>query len=341
MCRPTEMPKPWGGVMAEPSGPGTLTWEYDIPLVNNLFMLRDFLVVIVLSLVGMQVALLIVGFFAAGGPVIIPFEIYLIVGGILVALFLIAAGVVLGNRHRTRFTVSPAGVAYEPGLRERQINRVALVLSVLGGRPGASLLAVSRESGEFHWDEVGKVTVHQRQRVITLGDSWHPLLRLYCPTEGFAEVVALVDAYTARAAAERVGGRPRRSRPLRASAAWVGAVAIATLLGMTWYDTMLTDIWRLLILAALLVMGAGLFNVPVVRRLLAVAGLLMGACVLVALVVEAAQPITGPSGATYGTSWEVDTPQLALSIIGQLVLIGMGGWRLLGRSRLSQPGTGR
>jgi hypothetical protein len=166
--------------MTERSAPGTLTWEYDIPLVSNLFMVRDLLIVIGASLVVMQVLLVVVGFLAGEGAVILPLKIYAIVGGALAVLFVIAAGVVFGNRHRTRFTVGPQGVAYESGSRERRIDRIVLVLSAPAGRPRASLIAVSQESGRYSWSAVKKVTVHPRQRVITLSDSWHPLLRLYC-----------------------------------------------------------------------------------------------------------------------------------------------------------------
>jgi hypothetical protein len=313
--------------------PGTLTWDYDIPLVNNLYMLKDLLIVIVASLVGMQVVLLIVGFFAGGGAVILPLKIYAIVGGVLAVLFVIAAAVVFGNRHRTRFTVSSQGVAYESGSRERRINRVVLVLSVLAGRPGPSLIAVSRESGRFAWTAVEKVTVHPRRRVITLSDSWHPLLRLYCPAETFGEIVTLVEAHVAAAAAKRAG-RPR-ALPRRSwtYAAWTAGVAVAAFLGMFYYDTQFDDAWRWLIGAAFLILIAGLVEAPVGRRLPALGGVVLGIYVLVLLLVEAARPITGPSGLFYGRRYEVDTPLLVLSVIGQLALIGMGGWRLFGRRR--------
>jgi len=327
--------------MTEQAEAGTLTWDYNIPLVNNLFMLKDFLVVIVLSVVGMQAVLLVVGFFAGEGAVILPLKVYAIVAGVIAVLFLIAAGVALRNRFRTRFTLTPRGVAYESGPRERRINRITLVLSALAGRPGASLIALSQESGGFAWTAVDKVTVHRRQRVITLSDSWHPLLRLYCPPESFGEIVALVEARTAAAAGARAGrpqALPRRRWWIYA--AWIGGVIVAIFLGMAYYDTQLDDVWRLLILAAVLVLVAGLLEAPACRRLLGLAGAVLATYLLVSLLVEAAEPITGPSGLVHGRSFEVDTPLLVMSAIGQLALIGMGGWRLFGKRRRPTPGGG-
>lgn len=328
-----------GGAMSEQAEPVTLTWDYDIPLVNNFFMLKDFLVVIVLSLVGMQVALLVVGFFAGEGAVILPLQIYGIVAGVIAGLFIIAAGAVLRNRFRTRFTLTSRGVTYESGPRERRINRITLVLSILLGRPGASLIAVSQESGGFAWKDVRKVTVHRRQRVITLS-SWRPLLRLYCPADTFGEIVTMVEARTAAATGARAR-RPRdfSRRPRWTYAGWFGGVVVAAFLGMAYYDTQFDDTWRLLILAAVLVLGAGLFEAPLGRRLPGLLGAGLAIYVLALLLVEAARPIIGPSGLVYGRSYEVDTPLLALSVVGQLALIAMGGWRLFGRRRRPKPGV--
>mgnify|MGYP001024949783 CR=1 FL=1 len=136
----------------------TLTWEYDIPLVNNLFMARDLLLVLVLSLIIMQLLVLLVGFLAGEGAVILPLQVYGIVAGVVGVLYLIAAVVVFWNRHRTEFTVGPRGVVYVSGARERRRNRIILALSFLLGRPGPALIATSQEAGCFDWGELAKVT---------------------------------------------------------------------------------------------------------------------------------------------------------------------------------------
>jgi hypothetical protein len=336
--------EPGAEAVSEPgAGAGALTWDYDIPLVNNLFILRDLVIVLVLSLVIMQVLVLVVGFLAGEGAVVLPLKLYAIVGGVLVVLFLIAAGVVLANRHRTRFTVDAKGVEYEAGSRERKINRVVLFLSVLAGRPGAALIATSQESGRFAWNEIHKVTVHPRPRVITLSNSWRPVLRLYCPPECFGQTVTLVQGYAAAAAARRAA-RPREAVSRRrwwTYAAWVVGVAVAAFLGLADYDVQLDDAWRWLILAAVLILIAGLFEAPLARRLLALGGVALAIYVLAELVVDGLRPITGLTGMTYGRHYEVDTWLFVLSIVGQVALIGMGAWRLSGKSRRSALNTPR
>jgi len=312
----------------------TLTWEYDVPLVNDLFLLKDLIMVIVLSLVGMQVCVLVVGFFAGEGAVILPWIAYAVAGGALVVLFFIAAVVLLRNRFRTRFTVSPSGVAYESGRRERQINRIGLALTTLAGRPGPSALATARESGEFPWEDVHKVTVHAGRRVITLSDSWHPILRLYCPPETFGAAVSLVQRYAAQAATERAG-QPQTTirRQWWFYVVWTVGVVVAAILGLLYYDLNLDDMWRWVILSAALVLIAGLAEAWLIRRLFALAGVGLGIYVLVVLLIDASQPIVGPSGTVYGRNYEVDTWILVVSVIGQLALIALGTWRLFGRLR--------
>jgi hypothetical protein len=328
-------------VMGDQGKPGTLTWDYNIPLVSNLLVLKDFLLVIVLSLAALQLVLLLVGFFSGEGYVVLPPKLYAIVAAVLAGLFLVAAGVVLQNRFRATFSVGPHGISYVSGPRERRINRVVFALSMFVGRPGASLLALSEESGRFSWVDVHKVTVHRRQRVITLSNSWRPLVRLYCPPETFGEILSLVQAHIAAVAVSRAK-RPRAlPRPWWAYALWTAGVIVATFLGVAHYETQFDDVWRLLVLAAVLVLCAGILQAPVTRRLFALGGAGLGIYVLVELLVEAVQPITGLSGMVFGRSYEVDTPLLVLSIVGQLALIAMAGWRLLGRGRRPKLRRGR
>ena len=340
------IPEPGAGVSAG-AGPGdksgTLTWDYDIPLVNNIFMLRDFFMVLVLSLVGMQLCVLLVGFLAGEGAVIFPAKVYGIVAGVFVVLFLIAAGLVLLNRSRTRFTVGPEGVGYEPGPRERRTNRAVFWLSVLVGRPGPALIAASQATGEFEWADIHKVTVHGRQSVITLSNSWRPILRLYCPPETFGPVLALVQHYASAAAAKRAA-RPRevsRRRPWWAYVAWTVGVAAATFLGMADYDIQLDDMWRWLLLEAVLVLVSGLVEEPLSRRLLSLAGFVVGIFVLIYLLRDAFRPIVGLGGTYYGRAYEIDTWLFVVALAGQLALLAMAGWRLFGKSRGTVTRGGR
>lgn len=171
-----------------------LTWAYDIPLINNRFIVWDWLCAMLIT-VGI-VILVVLGIVAfeesvelsdlAGTEVV-----FAIAFGVLTVLSLLAA-LVMGNHVSAQFTLDAQGVTFETGRRERTISRLAIVLGILSGRPGmvgAGALVASRERERHPWQEVRKVTVHNGPRVVSLSDSWHVFMRLYCPPELFEEVV--------------------------------------------------------------------------------------------------------------------------------------------------------
>jgi len=102
---------------------------------------------------------------------------------------------------------------------------------------------------------------------------------------------------------------------------------------LAWYDFTYYDQWRFIVLAGVVVWGAGIPRVNPVRRILGLGGFGLSLYLLFLLLAEAASPIVGPSGAVYGRSYEVDTGLLVLAIAGHLTLMGMSGWCLFGRAR--------
>jgi len=160
----------------------------------------------------------LMGWVVEGEPALLPLEVPLMVGGILLALFF-TVGVLMGNRFTMTFVVKPDGVTYSSGTHEKRWNRAAVLFGALARNAtttGAGLLATSREQGGWKWRELHSARYFPRQRVISLRNSWRTVLRLHCTAEDYERVRAAVAAGLERGAAARgvdasasgtVGGR--------------------------------------------------------------------------------------------------------------------------------------
>ncbi len=183
----------------EPIAPvpsGAIEWTYRVPLMTSRFMLSDLARVIVLSVGIMYAAVALMGFFVEGEFVLLPPQIFLIVGGIMAGLFIIASPL-LGNRFTVTFSVGPDGVRYASGAAERRWNRAAVIVGLLAGRPGtagAGLIASSQEAGGWEWAELHRAIEHPGPRVIVLRSSWRMVPRLHCTPENYDTVRALAAA---------------------------------------------------------------------------------------------------------------------------------------------------
>ncbi|NLE75029.1 MAG: hypothetical protein GX604_10450 [Actinobacteria bacterium] len=302
-------------------------WTHNIPLINNRFMLKDMAVVYGISIVIMELLVAGMSFFLGEEVVWIPLPIVGIVIGILIVLFLIAAGVVLRNRISMQFTLSPEGITWDMGSRQKRINRVGMILAMLVGRPGAagaSMLAVSGETGGIPWRNIHKITTFPSLRVITLSNSWRPVLRLHVPDHLWATAEAMIRTYWTPPVAEQPTPAQKREsgRALIFRILWAVAAVAACLLATVWYDFDLDDLWRPLFLAGLLVVVASLL-VGAARRILAFLGGLLTVYLLVRHMLEGFRPIIGLSGTYYGRSFAADPWIFALSVLGYLTLFAL------------------
>jgi hypothetical protein len=188
----------------------TIEWTYRIPLLTSRFMLWDFVRVTVMSVSIMYVLVALMGWVADGEPALLPLQVPLMVGGILLALFFIV-GVLLGNRFTMTFSVKPDGVTYSSGAREKRWNRAAVLFGALGRSAtttGAGLLATASEQGGWKWSDLHSARYFPRQRVISLRNSWRTVLRLHCTADDYERIRAAVAAGLERGAAVRGPGIP-------------------------------------------------------------------------------------------------------------------------------------
>lgn len=162
----------------------TATWSRDIRLVTDRFILKDMVMVFVIAVVVAELLVAGTSFLLGRGVLWMPPHIMGLILVFVLALSIFAAGVVLGNRITMAFLVTPVGIAWGTGSRQKKVDRTAAAVSMVAGSPtaaGASLLAVAQESGLLPWEEIRKLTAFPGPGVITLSNSWRPVLRLYVP----------------------------------------------------------------------------------------------------------------------------------------------------------------
>lgn len=113
------------------------------------------------------------------------------------ALLLAVSLVVFRNRIVARFTLDARGATYESGKVAARVATAAGLLMLDPLVAASGLLAEAQSAVFLPWSDVRKVTVFPRWKVITLSNSWRPVLRLYCvgsPT--FERARALVESHT-------------------------------------------------------------------------------------------------------------------------------------------------
>lgn len=312
-----------------------IEWEARVPLLTSRFMLWDFGKVIVISIAIMYALVAVMGWFVDGEFVLLPLVAIPIAAGGMAALFAIAC-LLLGNRFTMRLAVGPDGVAYASGGAERRWNRAAIIIGILAGSAGtagAGLLASSREDGGFPWSDIHRANEHPAQRVISLRDSWHVLLRLHCTPENYEQVLSMVRAGIAKGAAERSAEAadevPAPKRPWYAYVAAVLVPVIAVILVTAWPWLQYEDGMRFVVLSGLLLIVAGLQR-GFLRRGPAALSLVPTAYIGYLTLAEMLSTSEGwfPGEVKFG--WEYDTALLAITLAGEAILVGLALWRLFG-----------
>lgn len=146
-------------------------------------------------------------------------------------------------------------------------QRLAGSRALPGGRlvRGPALLEQAGADRSLLWRDVHAIKVHPRQGVITLRDSWHTAMRLYCPPGQLGTLEERVRAWVTRA------GGTRSAQPGLGKRGWLGTAFLATLAAVMQSGEAL---WPLL--AAGLFCGLSVLLAGPVRRSTASLGLAAG-----------------------------------------------------------------
>lgn len=190
-----------GSPAPDPAGEEPIAFATVIPLLNNRFMLWDFLKVIVISVAALWVAVFAVSLAVdPNDPVLLPWQLPVLCGGIVAVLFVIAC-LVMGNGYGATFVIDDEGVGWDSGPKEKRVNTAVAIAGVLAGSAqvtGAGLLARSEQSGLIPWGKIRRLNVHPGPRVISVRNGWRVVVRLYVPAGIWDAVLARLRRGVAR-----------------------------------------------------------------------------------------------------------------------------------------------
>ncbi len=196
---------------SEQDAPAFLSWEIDLRLVTDPFVLYDTGKVVLISalliiFVGSLIALMLGGATAPWEEWRMGLQIVVLVFGGLGLGMLLVMLVFFGNRFPVRMTLEPRGVRWEAlSRRGRWANRGAVVLGLLAGQPavaGAGMLAASRRVETMRWKDIQRVRFHPQFHVISLMNGWRVVIRLHCPSALYPEVADRIRAAAVHARME-------------------------------------------------------------------------------------------------------------------------------------------
>ncbi len=184
----------------EPAAEAT-TWEKDITILSNPLILKQMFMVVAGS--GLFMAFVLTVILAATGD-------YRDIPAMLLVSLLTASGLGLllvmvtliffRNKTRVRFTIDDRGALWQTiDSRSKTASKLALIAGILGRNPavaGAGALSISRETEFIRWKEIASATFNPGQKIITLNNSWRPVMMLVCLPNNYNQVTAFIKNKT-------------------------------------------------------------------------------------------------------------------------------------------------
>lgn len=204
-------------------------------LTNPLIMRQTLLVA---GGAGLLMAFLMSFIFAATGEfdAIPPILLVSALGALGLGLFmLLIMALFFGNRIRVRFTLDDKGALWETVDNRATIaNRLAMLGGILGrsaATAGAGAAAAAREREFVPWKAVAHVKIDEGRRIITLRNSWRPVMMVVCLPDNFTAVSTHLRRMVR--SPQESGGQPVKrkalARPLLCALGRTAAVSLASL----------------------------------------------------------------------------------------------------------------
>lgn len=193
------------------SSSDNISWQIEIPLINNRFIIGNVMKGIALTLL---LFFIIIGSIFGGSNGMKGVEQALMAslwaGLFLVIVSVFTLGVFLGNKYLLDFNINEEGVIMKSrSERAHFVHRLALIMGLLGrnmAAAGAGVAGVAGETSYMPWNKIKSIKVYPEKKTIRLKRNFLETIYVYCTEGDFESVSALI----ARKAAENKG-RPDRA----------------------------------------------------------------------------------------------------------------------------------
>jgi hypothetical protein len=309
------------------SDAGTMSWDIDVPLLNNGLitggLVKVFAISTALGASMLSLIFLLQGEYDAIGMIWLAFSA---IGIGLILFSLLIMLLIFGNRMHCRIRIDGKGVSFETlDRRARTGNRLLLLLGLLSGRPqaaGMGLIATSEEVRSLSWKGAFFAEYQPRRHAVVLRNRWRRLLILYATAENYDAVAERVRAELARhATEERLPGASPLPRYLVQSALVVLACVPLFVLVEEFDVSLMLPLLQLCFGLAT-VWLIGLFGYVLIALDLVIVGVLLAA----ALRVRESWLHRGEFYASWTVYSDADWALLGMSLLGMAVLAAIG-WR--------------
>jgi hypothetical protein len=173
----------------------SLDWDISVPLVTNVYVIIDLLLVLLFLSGALAVATLYwVGF----DHLYSVLRLFVVADGFMIVLLLSVMSFVFLNRFQLIYHIDDEGVQVHVGEFESSINRLAWRVSSITQKhsfTGGRVYALTNEQQSTSWDSVTRYIVDEHRRVISLTDDLHTLMRIYCTPEVYGAVASALEIY--------------------------------------------------------------------------------------------------------------------------------------------------
>ena len=175
-----------------------ITWQIEIPLLNNLFILSNVAKAIALTLA------ILFGFFGplfflqSGMPGLMSALVPCLgLGAFFILVSILTLAVILRNRYALEFIVDDDGLTMNSRCsRAKKIHRLAFILGILtrrGGTAGAGALGIAGETFFCSWKGIKSVRLYPGKFVVAARQNFIQTMYVFCNQENFRQVAERIN----------------------------------------------------------------------------------------------------------------------------------------------------
>jgi hypothetical protein len=172
-----------------------LEWDVRVPLVSNVYVLVDILILLILVSGTLGVLILYLTGFENVYDV---FRLVLIADGVLIILIFMIMGFVFTNRFQLHYKLDKTGLQVRVGEFHSSFNRLAWRITSFVQRYGVSggrVFVMVDEVLFVPWIEVSHAVCDTQRRVASLINNKRPIMRVYCTHENVGLIFKTIQRY--------------------------------------------------------------------------------------------------------------------------------------------------